>query len=920
MKMVDVLSREKVTAGPLAPEMLQQRRSAPTAVKVLLPVWGYQYVRQFLECGLPTLLAPGNVLGLATELPTEFVILTSSDDEEFIREHAAFKRLNAECSTDIRLIDHLITDGNYSTTITLAYTEAVRSAGDAMVDTCFFFLVSDYIMADGSLTNALRRMQAGTSAILVGNFQVSREDAMPWLLDKLSSAKLSLSLPPRQLMQWALNHLHPTTLANIVNIPFSHNSHTNRLFWRVDGTTILGRFYLMHMLCVRPETTDFIIGASCDYSFVPEMCPSGNVEAITDSDDYLVIEMQPRDHEAAFLRPGPLKPSALAKSLSEWTTASHRENARHSLIFHADDITADLAASSGEADAFLEKVASAMRRKPLPHRGHPYWRGAMAAFNDATGRKLTLQEWRMALGLPTSSNRIADWLVWRAQYALLGQPPHVFPWHPLWSDFRLTLKELEPFLSDPNQRMLMVSNTPTVFTVSFADSGERVNRVRCTPFLQSPPDRYQPLLGYFDICLLELSEGEMAQGDELIDRIVPLMKTNGRLVVLVTNRRSLISARNFGGGLTFHGARFIRSGAVPTEINFVPASPLRWLAHRAMLYVRNIVNRWPAIGFPALLISGLPLVTLSLLGNLDSLRRTRQVAPRGITSSLLMRLRVDGSKAKNVHLYSQFEIRRKNLLKLRLREASRKPKDADTFWDVSETTRESQYSRCLELKETIGLATLGLMANQVWYDDPRRLTFLLARYKFVAKMLSGRRNVGEVGCGDAFGTRIALQEVGNITVYDFDPLFIDDVRSRQDERWPLQALVHNIVQDPLPQLHDGLFSLDVLDHIDSEDEDKYVLNLRDSLANDGVLIIGTPSIELQAHASTPSKAGRINCKSGPELKALLGHYFENVFLFSMTDEVVHTGFYPMAHYLFAICTSAKLSPEARGKLLAPSST
>ena len=113
--MVDVLSREKVTAGPLAPEMLQQRRSAPTAVKVLLPVWGYQYVRQFLECGLPTLLAPGNVPGLATELPTEFVILTSADDEGFIREHSAFRRLSAICQTEIRLIDHLITDGNYST-------------------------------------------------------------------------------------------------------------------------------------------------------------------------------------------------------------------------------------------------------------------------------------------------------------------------------------------------------------------------------------------------------------------------------------------------------------------------------------------------------------------------------------------------------------------------------------------------------------------------------------------------------------------------------------------------------------------------------------------------------------------------------------------------------------------------------------
>ena len=34
-----------------------------------------------------------------------------------------------------------------------------------------------------------------------------------------------------------------------------------------------------------------------------------------------------------------------------------------------------------------------------------------------------------------------------------------------------------------------------------------------------------------------------------------------------------------------------------------------------------------------------------------------------------------------------------------------------------------------------------------------------------------------------------------------------------------------------------------------------------------------------------------------ELKKLMQHYFHNVFMFSMNDEVVHTGFHPMAHYL-----------------------
>ena len=518
MNKVDVLSRYRPTDRGAASR--EELRPPPKTAKLLVPVWGYHHVRYFLEYSLPTLLAPGNMPAVAAALPTEFIILTSADDEAFLRHHPAFKALAASCKVVIRLIDHLITDGNYSTTITLAYTETIREAGDAMVDTCFIFLVSDYIMADGSLGHAIKRMLGGTSAVVVGNCQVVLEDAMPWLQRRLAKRKHTLSLQPRELMGWALNHLHSATLANTVNIPFNHNSHTNRLFWRVDGNTMLGRFYLMHMLCVRPEVTNFIIGSSCDYSFIPEMCPSGNVETITDSDEYLVVELQPLRHEVGFLRPGPLQPRQLADSLGEWTTAIHRDNARNTLVFHAGELPAELASKIAEADAFVDKVANLLKNKPRPHRGHPYWYGAVAAFRDAKGQKLDDDEWRYALGLPRADHWVSKWLFQRAKYSLTGKPPHVMPWHPDWPDFKTVLEQLAPFFADGDQRLLMLSNEPTAFSVALADNGERVYRMRCVPFMKMPIERLAPLRGKFDICLLELPETDLRYGSELVDRIV----------------------------------------------------------------------------------------------------------------------------------------------------------------------------------------------------------------------------------------------------------------------------------------------------------------------------------------------------------------------------------------------------------------
>lgn len=226
----------------------------------------------------------------------------------------------------------------------------------------------------------------------------------------------------------------------------------------------------------------------------------------------------------------------------------------------------------------------------------------------------------------------------------------------------------------------------------------------------------------------------------------------------------------------------------------------------------------------------------------------------------------------------------------------------------TEQTRERQYQVQVNLRETKGLTRLGLVTNQVWHDDPRRLLFVLARYKFVSKMLSGKKKVLEVGCGDAFGTRIVLQEVGEICAVDFDPVFVKDVRERMEEEWKFDCKVHDMLAGPVEGEFDAAYSLDVIEHIPQSEEERFVSNLAQSLSDQGVLIIGSPSIQSQAHASPPSKEGHVNCKDGTQLKSLLNRYFHNVFIFSMNDEVVHTGFYPMAHYLFALCAN-KTSPS-----------
>ena len=64
----------------------------------------------------------------------------------------------------------------------------------------------------------------------------------------------------------------------------------------------------------------------------------------------------------------------------------------------------------------------------------------------------------------------------------------------------------------------------------------------------------------------------------------------------------------------------------------------------------------------------------------------------------------------------------------------------------SRETKEPQYTLLYEVKEKHGIARLGLMVNESWNQDPKRTLFTLARYKFVARMLAGRKHAAGAAC------------------------------------------------------------------------------------------------------------------------------------------------------------------------------
>ena len=216
------------------------------------------------------------------------------------------------------------------------------------------------------------------------------------------------------------------------------------------------------------------------------------------------------------------------------------------------------------------------------------------------------------------------------------------------------------------------------------------------------------------------------------------------------------------------------------------------------------------------------------------------------------------------------------------------------------STKEPQYQRCFNHVREFGRVELGVMHSHSWDTDPKHVLFTLSRYKFVAKLLAGRKSVLEIGCADAFASRLVRQTVQELTVSDFDPAWVEEAKRQSKSPWDFGSVVHNFLESPLPSHFDGVYALDVLEHIPASEESRFLRHISASLDETGILILGTPSLQSQVHASPASKEGHVNCKDGEGLKVLLLSFFHTVFVFSMNDEIIHTGYYPMAHYLLAV--------------------
>ncbi|MEI6094563.1 MAG: hypothetical protein WCR08_03715 [Gammaproteobacteria bacterium] len=454
--------------------------------KLLVPLWGERYINNFCDIALPALLAKGNISTLTKAGNCKLKFLTTKSSEQYFYKKDAMKRLMEICDVSFSFIDDLLEIGSYGVILTLAYERGILEEPEELqLETHFIFLNADFIIPEHFFSNLIEYLQTGVNAVLLPSLRANEEDVVDILRRQVSPVTFTSENSSRFLVNLALKNLHPTVEAGIINKSHLHNTVAHQFFYDVNENTLIGRFFLLFMLCIKPEVLLKRTSGFCDYTFVPDLCPSGNYVIIDDSDKLFLLELTPKHKEEEYLRLGIREPADHSGRLTEWTTKNHRDYSKHTIVFHSDAVPSTIKQAQRELDKYMNKIYQSMSSNIQSHLNHPYWIGTLKSLQN-TLKDERLSEWiseKKILPVEITEDRIIaknkhEWffkinktIIRRCHNAFIncfvGLPPDVRIWHPDWLDYHALIKSLKKAQQQTGGPVLYIKDGKTPFDCAF---------------------------------------------------------------------------------------------------------------------------------------------------------------------------------------------------------------------------------------------------------------------------------------------------------------------------------------------------------------------------------------------------------------------------------------------------------------------
>jgi hypothetical protein len=269
---------------------------------VVITVWGEVFTDLLVRYLLPSLGNEGNLPALAAGGHPVMRLYTTPEDALRIRNCPAFPAIENIlpvsfvdlASVRVEEMPEFAQWGPWRfKTMNACHLHAMREAWKE--DATLSFLAADNILSDGAFARALEVFRTGKRAVLAASFPVWQEVFGPALEARHPAGPDGIRrLPPRHLVQQALDHPHPT-LSPPIDAPGTFDSF-KPLRWSLGPEGCLDHGWAGNPILIHPRKVPdhFFLAVDVDYTSYA-LDGMDEVHFETDSDRIALLEMMPED-------------------------------------------------------------------------------------------------------------------------------------------------------------------------------------------------------------------------------------------------------------------------------------------------------------------------------------------------------------------------------------------------------------------------------------------------------------------------------------------------------------------------------------------------------------------------------------------------------------------------------------------------
>jgi len=335
-------------------------------------MFGASYVRTYLEVGLPSQFAPGNLPALVRagfELTTH--IFTTPEDIATLEQSPVFQHLRDFSKVVFHDITGQVREYRAGACSCFDIMNRAYQTGMKAAYADHGALVAiwpDVVFSDGSFAVLGEHALKGTRCVVLAGNQAHVSLAEDLRARFLDPAGIALPVPARELLRSAMAHFTPYWTQYFVDDPCFPSQEATHFQKRVGASGFLTRTSYFHPIYIRPTAASLEydltnlrdgLDTSAIFSTLTDDM-ARDIHVVTDSDEMCFVGLDGRV-SSHFGVQGPMNLTEMALALMPRCRAHTPYFFRQPLRFHVEDLDESWTSAQVETEAVVEQILACVQ-------------------------------------------------------------------------------------------------------------------------------------------------------------------------------------------------------------------------------------------------------------------------------------------------------------------------------------------------------------------------------------------------------------------------------------------------------------------------------------------------------------------------------------------------------------------------------